>query len=187
MKKYLLIGIALVMAIVDVQAQKKQPANIRMEIIDLETDNSEYSIFTYKDNDDTFGYYLSLGKVTKGLGAIRSDIIDMSFDSIKETCISLGSTYDEALATIDTILALFDQDFETTKEFQGRASTGSERLGEPNTTTCIVKKKPLGGKRLLFLFTCGNKQAEAYLSKSALKDLRTNLKLDKKLHPKHYQ
>ena len=93
------------MAVMSTQAQK-QPAGMRMEVAEAETDKSEYSIFTYKDtdDDDSFGYYLSLGRVTKILGAIRDDITDMSFDAIKETCICLGTTCDEAFATLDTML-----------------------------------------------------------------------------------
>ena len=45
---------------------QKQPAGMRVEVAESETDNGEYSIFTYKDSeaDDSFGYYLSLGRVT---------------------------------------------------------------------------------------------------------------------------
>ena len=176
------------MAVMSTQAQK-QPAGMRMEVAEAETDKSEYSIFTYKDtdDDDSFGYYLSLGRVTKILGAIRDDITDMSFDAIKETCICLGTTCDEAFATLDTMLDLLDKDVETTMEFQGRAATGSDRLGDPNTSLCTVKKKALGGKRLQFLFTSGKRQAEAYLTKSIIKELRMELKMDKRLHPKQHR
>ena len=41
---------------------QSQPAGMRVEVAEAETDNGEYSIFTYKDTDedDSFGYYLSL-------------------------------------------------------------------------------------------------------------------------------
>ena len=44
---------------------QNQPAGMRVEVAESETDNGEYSIFTYKDSeaDDSFGYYLSLGRV----------------------------------------------------------------------------------------------------------------------------
>lgn len=173
---------------ISVSAQK-QPAGIRVEVSEAETDKTQYSIFTYKDtdSDDSFGYYLALGRVTPILGAIRDDITDMSFDDIRETCICLGSTSDEAFATLDAILALYGKDEGTTAEFQGRAATGGERLGAPNTTTCVVKKKLLGGKRLLFIFTSGRWQVGAYLSKSTVKELRLGLKIDKKLHPKQHR
>ena len=167
---------------------QNQPAGIRMEVAEAETDKGDFSIFTYKDEDGTFGYYLSLGRVTKLLGAIRDDITDMSFDDIRETTICLGATYDEALSTLNSIIDLFDKDVDTTAEFQGRATTGADRLGEPSTTNCIVDKKPVvGGKRLLFVFTSGNRQSKTYVSKTVLKELRTGLKIDKKLHPKQHR
>ena len=61
------------------------------------------------------------------------------------------------------------------------------QLGEPVTTTCAVVKKTLGGKRLQFLFPEGKRQGRAYLSKSTLKNLRMNFKIDIKLHPKQHR
>ncbi|MBQ3632120.1 MAG: hypothetical protein II949_12930 [Prevotella sp.] len=182
-----LVVVAAMMATLNAQAQKEQPAGIRMEIAEAETDRGEYSIFTYKDNDGTFGYYLGLGRVTHLLGAIRDDIVDMAFDSIKETCICLGATADEAFTTIDDILALYDRNVDTTVEFRSRAVNGSGRLGDVTMTICVVQKKLLGGKRLQFLFPVGQHHAEAFLGKSKLKELRTNFKIDRKLHPKQYR
>ena len=166
---------------------QKQPAGMRVEVAESETDNGEYSIFTYKDSeaDDTFGYYLSLGRVTYFLGA--DEILGMQVQNLHEVTIRLGATTDEALATIATILDLYDKDVETTVEFQGRAATNGFKLGEPVTSTCTVVKKALGGKRLQFLFPEGKRQGRAYLSKSTLKEIRTNFKIDIKLHPKQHR
>lgn len=166
-------------------AQKKQPTGIRIEVADAETDKGDYSIFTYLDEDDTFGYYLSLGRTTDFLGA--DEILGMEVKNISETTISLGATYDEAFATLDNLMALYDKDIDTTAEYQGRAVTKSGRLGEPATSQCIVVKKPLVGKRLQFVFTNGQHSAHAYLTKQILKELRSELKIDKKLHPKHHR
>ena len=163
------------------------PAGMRVEVAEDETDHGEYSIFEYKDSDDaeSFGYYLSLGRVTDFLGA--DEILGMEVKNIHEVTIRLGSTTEEALATIATILDLFDKDVHTTVEFQGRAATSGFKLGEPVTATCTVVKNTLGGKRLQFLFPEGGRQARAYLSKSTLKNLRANFKLDIKLHPKQHR
>lgn len=186
MKKNLMMALVAMIAVVNVSAQNI-PAGMRMEIGDSERDKSEYSLFSYKDEDGTFGYYLSLGRVTKILGAIRDDITDMSFDDIRETSLYLGATTDEAFATFDNILALYDKDLGTSVEFQGRAITGSGRLGEPTTSLCVVRKNVIGSKRLQFIFTSGKRQVETYLPKSVVKDLRTDLKIDKKLHPKQHR
>lgn len=174
------------MTAMSVNAQK-QPAGMRVEVAEAETDHGEYSIFTYKDSneDDSFGYYLSLGRVADFLGA--DEILGMEVQNIHEVTIRLGATTDEALATIGSILDLYDKDVDTTMEFQGRAATNGFQLGEPVTTTCTVVKKMLGGKRLQFLFPEGKRQGRAYLSKSTLKELRTNFKIDIKLHPKQHR
>lgn len=166
---------------------QKQPAGMRVEVAESETDNGEYSIFTYKDSeaDDSFGYYLSLGRVTDFLGA--DEILGMQVQNLHEVTIRLGATTDEALANIATILDLYDKDVDTMVEFQGRAATSGFKLGEPVTSTCMVVKKTLGGKRLQFLFPEGHRQGRAYLSKSTLKELRTNFKIDIKLHPKQHR
>lgn len=186
MKRFLWVVVVAMMTTLSAQAQKIVPG-MRMEIAESERDKSEYSLFTYKDDDETFGYYLGLGRVTHLLSIFRDDITDASFDDIKETCIWLGATYDEAMNTLSKILDLYDKDLETTEEFKGRAATGGERLGEPNSSICIVKKKPLGGKHLMFLFTSGKRRAETFLPKSVVKELRTSLKIDKKLHPKQHR
>lgn len=174
------------MTVMSAMAQK-QPAGMRVEVAESETDNGEYSIFTYKDSeaDDSFGYYLSLGRVTDFLGA--DEILGMQVQNLHEVTIRLGATTDEALANIATILDLYDKDVDTMVEFQGRAATSGFKLGEPVTSTCMVVKKTLGGKRLQFLFPEGHRQGRAYLSKSTLKELRTNFKIDIKLHPKQHR
>ena len=166
---------------------QNQPAGMRVEVAEAETDNGEYSIFTYKDTDedDSFGYYLSLGRVADFLGA--DEILGMQVQDLHEVTIRLGATTDEALATIGSILDLYNKDVDATVEFSGRAATNGFQLGEAVTSTCVVVKKPLGGKRLQFLFPEGKRQGRAYLSKSTLKELRTNFKIDIKLHPKQHR
>lgn len=165
-------------------AQDKQPVGVRMEVAEAETDNGDYSIFTYKDTDDSFNYYLSLGRMTNFLGA--DEILGMSVKNAKEITIWLGSTCDEALDTIESILDLFDKDVDTSVEFKGRSVSGGGVIGDSTTTTCVVKKKPLVGKRLEFLFTSGKHETKAYLTKSVLKELRMNFKTDIKFHPKKH-
>lgn len=168
------------------QAQK-QPAGMRVEVAEAETDHGDYSIFTYQDTDDadSFGYYLSLGRVTDFLGA--DEFLGMEVKNLHEVTVRLGGTTDEALTTIGAILDLYEKDLDTTVEFQGRAATSGFKLGEPVTTTCTVVKKTLGGKRLQFLLPEGKRQGRAYLSKSTLKELRTDFKFDIKIHPKQHR
>ena len=167
-----------------VSASAQNKTGLRVEVAESETDRGSYSIFTYRDEDGILGYYLSLGRTSNFLGA--DVFLGMNVKNFSETTIWLGGTTDEALATIDSILDLFDKDIDTTAEFQGRAATGGDKLGDPNTTQCVVVKKSLGGKRLKFSFTNGEHEAEAYLAKSTVKELRMNFKMDLKLHPKRH-
>ena len=185
MKQLLMLLLSAV--IVSTTFAQKQPVGMRVEVAETDSDKGEYSIFTYKDNEDadSFGYYLSLGRVTDFLGA--DEVLGMKVKNIHEVTIYLGATTKDAISTIDAILNLFDKEEGTTTEFQGRAATNGFKLGENVTTTCTVVKKTLGGKRLQFLFQEGKRQGRAYLSKSTLKELRTNFKIDIKLHPKQHR
>jgi len=104
MKKLLLLAAVAMMTATGAQAQKKQPAGMRVEVAEAETDHGEYSIFTYQEDDgeyqssdevETFGYYLSLGRTADFLGA--DEILGMQVQNIHEVTIRLGSTTDEAL------------------------------------------------------------------------------------------
>ena len=172
----------LLMGTVSSPAQNK--SGMRMEVAESETDHGAYSIFTYRDEDGSLGYYMSLARTGKFLGG--DEILGMEVTNLKETIIRLGSTAEEAFGTIDSILDLFDKDLETTAEFQGRAATSGEKLGEPTTTQCMLVKKTLGGKRLEFTYTVNGRQAHTFLTKATLKELRRDFKIDLKLHPKHH-
>lgn len=107
-KKIHIITIATMLALsgmVGTTASAQQRAGMRMEVAEAETDNGEYSIFTYIDEDGTFGYYMGLGRVTNFLGA--DEILGMEVKNIRETTIWLGNTADEALTAIASLPNLF--------------------------------------------------------------------------------
>ena len=89
-----------------------QPAGIRVEVAEQESDNAEYSIFTYKDSnaDSSFGYYLSVGRTKKFLGA--DEILGMEVKNLHEVTVWLGATTDEALTSIASLLALYKKEIE---------------------------------------------------------------------------
>jgi hypothetical protein len=60
--KRIIAAIALACVMLSAWAQDF-PAGMRKEIVEIEQDDHEYSLFSYKDADGTFGYYLSLGRV----------------------------------------------------------------------------------------------------------------------------
>ena len=183
--KHFLFAVAAIIAAMGLQAQQKDiPANIRLEVAEAEVDNAQYSIFIYKDDDGTVGYYLGLGGSSGVFAITENDNVTFSIQDVRETCIWLGATTEEVFASIDTLLALYDREPGTVVEFRGRTTTGAERLAESNSTTCEVKKRLLGGKRLLFSFASGRFQCGVYLTKGVVKQLRFGLKTNMKLNPK---
>lgn len=186
MKKMFLMAVAAIMVTMSAQAGKAV-TNMRVEIGSTERDRAEYSVFTYQDDEETFGYYLSVGRVTHILGILRDDIETDDFDKVKETCIYLGSTYDEAYEVLGDMLNLYDKDVDTSVEYKSREAARGNRLGDTTSSTCIVKKKPLAGKQLMFLFAGGKRETHAWVPKQVIKELRWSLKTDKKIHPQHHR
>ena len=183
----MLAAILMLCGTAQAQGHKSHPVDVRMEIVELEDENNvntrSFGIFTYMDADSTFGYYMSLGTAETFLEISGTFLPDIAIGSYEEACIWLGATADEALSMLDSLLALYDRDVETTVELRGRACPPSIKLGGEVTIACTVKKKPLfGGHRLQLLYPCDGRMGETYLSKWNLKQLRNGLKLDKKLH-----
>ena len=163
------------------------PAGMRMEIAGVseggEFDENEFQVFTYKDADGSYGYYLSLGHTTNILSIFGADSESFSFGHMDETCLVMGGTADEALAFLDGLLDLIDKEPGSAAEFPCRLSTGAERLADAGTATCMVVKRFLQGKRLCFLFRSGERTAETDLTKGNIKALRSGITFYRKLHP----
>ena len=172
MKKVLLIAATIMMALLNVQA-KDIPTGMRMEIIEAdEEDKNQYSIFQYKDDDGTVGYYMSVGRYTELLGLIRDDLAS-TFGQYDEVCLYMGSTRDEVVASLDKMLEQMGKANGTTIEYDCRLATWGQRLGEKAKTTCIVTKRFLQSKRLCFYFNSGgNRTTYADLTKSGIKSMR---------------
>jgi hypothetical protein len=161
---------------------KDIPAGMRIGIAEAGNDDNEISLFSYKDQDGTMGYYLGLGKEFNWNEKHGIELLGgtLSISDIDEVCLYLGSTADEAMASLDGLFSAFDKDVDTAFELPARLSTGSERLGDPTTVMCVVKKKFLKGKFLRFFFVSGKHNAEVDLDKSTVKFLRKGLERDMK-------
>ena len=68
------------------------PVGMRMEVAEVEQNDNEFTIFTYKDEDGTFSYYLGLGRNFNILKVFRDDITDTSFEQLNEFCLCLSET-----------------------------------------------------------------------------------------------
>lgn len=165
-------------------AAKDTPTGMRMEIVEDEENDNVFSLFTYKDKDGTFGYYLGLGKEFKISEVFDVEILGGSLSHIDEACLWLGDSPEGALKALEGLLALYDQETGTSLELPARAATGAEKLGVPTKVICIVNKKFIGGKYLKFHFVSGKHTAETDMSKSTVKFLKKGLELDMKRHKK---
>lgn len=179
--KKIFLPLAIAFTTLFAQAQN-QPAGIRMELTEVGEDDNEFSIFTYKDEDGTFGYYLSVSHSFNIL-EIFSDDVNSSFSHINETCLWLGANADEARATLDSMTTLLDASPGTVAQFPCRRSSGADKLSVPDTATAVVVKRFLQGKRLNFQFVSGSHTAEADLTRGTLKSLISSFNLALKLHP----
>ena len=140
------------------------PAGVRMEVCEVEQDEIGYSIFTYKDEDGDFGYYLGM-------------------DNAKGACICMGTTSEEALAFLESLLEFIEEDAGTTAKFPCRLTSINGKLTGHGTATCVVTKRFLQGKQLSLSFTGGQHTISADLTKSAVKSLRWSFKLGQKSRP----
>lgn len=183
MKKVLLWALTAITALTCntfTASAKDIPTGMRMEIVEAEQDDNEFTIFTYKDEDGTMGYYMSLAWDFNISEIFDVQILGGSLSHIDEVCLYLGGTADEALESLNSLMSLYDKDANTTVELPARLSTGADRLGDNTTVQCIVKKKFLGGKSLQFHFVSGKHTAKTNLGKSTFKFLRKGLELDMK-------
>lgn len=161
---------------------KDLPAGIRMEIVEVGQNDNEFTIFTYKDKGGSVAYYMGLGHEYRISEETGVEILGGSFSHVDEACLCLGTTAEEAMATLDALLKLFDKNEDDVTEFKARLATGGERLGGTTTVTCIVKKRLLAGKFLQLHFVSGKHRAHAALNKSTVKLLRKSLERDMKQH-----
>lgn len=116
----------------------------RTDYCSVKADSKDYQVFSYKDTDGTFGYYLGLG-VTEG------------------TCIYLGSNTAEAQRTLNSLINLADTPEGTTQEFPARSFAGG-KLADFGTCNSVVEKKHIA-------FTYG--RTEAFLTKKAAASIST--------------
>ena len=162
---------------------KGSHAGMKLEIVETDDNDSQFSIFTYQEEQGGPAvYYLGIGREFEASEVFGFEIFGGSLSHIDESALYLGATADEALASLDALFDLLDKDVDFETEFPGRLSTDSGQLSDPTTVACVVKKKFLSGKFLRFYFVSGKHNAEADLSKSSLKFLRKGLEMDMKRH-----
>ena len=157
-------------------AQKKSPARVRVEVVEVESDDKEYSIFSYTDKDGTFGYYLTLDSSDLMPGHL------IAYDPVTETCVYMGSTLAEVKTTLQTMVDLLKGPFGVEREFLVRTAVG-ERLDEGLVKSNAVVSRWMLRKVLSFPVNVDNRDRETFLYKGASKSLLVSLKVYMKFHP----
>ena len=166
--KKLFLTLALACLAICSYAQRDVPAGGSMEVASVETESSiggvgigkQIYLYKVKDNDGNPEFFLSISNP-----ALTLSIGDSWFGiPTGGTLLSFGTTYDEALNMLDSLLDLFNEENGTQMELVSRD-------GEP--VVCTLNKGALG-KHLDI--------TETSLSKSDIKALKTSLKFSKKLH-----
>jgi len=178
--------ITLLLACLTLGAFAQKHFGLRMECAEYEeNDQREYSLYSYTDEDGTFGYYLSIAYLSQPLSISLSDRLSSTISRIDEINLFLGKEPDEVYASLNELLSLLGEAPGTTQEFEGRTTLGAEALAPGTVTTrCTVVKRALEGKRLCFVFPSGDRIVEADLTKAAIKSLRSGFKFHQKIYKK---
>lgn len=149
-------------------AQRDVPAGGSMEVASVETESSiggvgvgkQIYLYKVKDNDGNPEFFLSISNP-----ALTLSIGDSWFGiPTGGTLLSFGTTYDEAMNMLDSLLDLFNEENGTQKELVSR---------DGNPIVCTLKKGTFGKSLSI---------EETSLSKSNVKALKNSFKFSKKLH-----
>ena len=135
-------------------------SGVREDITSVSSDDKVYELFTYKDADGMFGYYLALGAPDAGQSL---------------TSIYLGTDPTEAQRTLDAIVALFESPSGVSQEFTARIITG-RTLSGLKTSQAEVQTMMMGGKRLSFIYGDASSKTETYMRKNAAKAVSSGFK-----------
>ncbi len=148
----------------------------RMTKIEVETETAKFEVFSMELENGNH-YYLSLGNV--GLG---NHTVQVNIDPVSEMFVLLGSTLDEAIATLDTLRNWVDGQKETFNEIPGCIAIIQPRpdLGTLN----VMTGKALWSRYLEFSVDWEGLVVAANIQKGDLNNLRRSLKLYRKIHPK---
>lgn len=171
MKKILSI-IAMMVIAVSAFAQIRP----RVEITSVEINDGEENFEVMRMNDNG-QYYLALGHL--GVG---DKVIQVVFDPATELFIPLGDNLTDAIASLESIQALFKEAPGTSMEVQGCLSILFP--GDQLETVTVTHEKVLLSHHLRFSVEREGYIRSTYAGKSEFKPLVSGTKFYKKLHPK---
>lgn len=155
-------------------AQESKRWNQRFEIVELE-DDSEYEIFAMRDNGES-EYFLSVGHL--GVG---DSVVQLQIDPLFNLFVPLGSSLEEALATLLDYKALVNNT-DATKEIKAYLAVAVPDEKVEDVT--VIARKALLRRYLDFCVQRDGYTRSAYLSKGELNSLILSLRTYKAIHPK---
>ena len=155
----------------------------RNEIVQISSDDEDTvnpDIFEVFDQpvDGQHHYYLSVGHL--GFG---DEVVQVLFDPIFELFIPLGDTLDEAIATMESLKALFKEKPGTVMEVEGCLAFGFPNSDKLEKVT-VTYRKLLLSKNLMFSVEREGYIRATYVARSEFNSLVSGVKFYKKLHPK---
>lgn len=172
--KRTLITLLLMCLALSSYAQRDVQAGGCMEVASIENSDSvgnvgfdkQIALYKVKDNDGNPDFFLAISNTTASLTFGTEDsFTSFSFPSGGGVLLDLGTTYEEAMGNLDTLLDLFNKQDGTQKEWP---------CHDGSTIICTLHKGFLGMSISI---------AETSLSKSDIRSLKTSFKISKMLHP----
>lgn len=162
MKKFFLTLAVALLATLS-YAQKDIPAGASMELAAIESGDDQFALYKVKDKEGNPNFIFTASHQIFSFDVSTPDSSG-GFGIGDAKALIIGKSYEDALKTLEELIALFDQADGTQKEFT--CMDGS--------TVMVTLHKGILGKHLSV--------GDASVSKGELKSLRTGLKLSKKLH-----
>lgn len=163
MKKLLLCATLACLAFVS-YAQRDVRAGGELEVASVESNDDYFAIYKVKDKAGTPSYFFSAGHVAASFNMELFNA-ETTFSTGDGVILLFGETYEDALENLEELIELFSEDNGSIKEFSSK----------DGTPVAVVLHKGCLGKHLSI--------GPASITRSAVKSLRTSLKISKKLHP----
>jgi len=173
MKRFL-VTLALVCLTIGAYGQRDIPAGGCMDVASVETNDTfgdhvgtgkEVTLYKVKDNEGNPSFFLCISQALATFSFGTEDLSTVFTLPGGGVMLDFGTTYQDALDSLETLLDLFDEKDGAQKELACR---------DGSTIVCTLHKAFLG-KHLSI--------GDTSLTKSDIKGLRTGLKISKKLHP----
>lgn len=169
--------LALVLGLTAVFAQPGSAQQVSV-IMQMEDGNGDMKLAVFdKPEQDGHHYYLCVGSMGHG-----DDFIQVHLDPVTQLFLLLGTTLDEAQATLESFIALAGQKHGTTQEALGVFAVGMPSNGQPETILLTARRYFITRKMECSVQHDGAFRA-AYVTRFDLKSALSAVKMHHRMHP----